>query len=84
MSRSFRARLAVLCGATVALAGGCSNPRQAAYINDQMTQAADAIADIRTNMAGLQSSIDSLRTIVAKQDSTIVKLAVATNVQVVR
>jgi hypothetical protein len=42
------------------------------------------VADIRNTMSGMQDSIDSLRTVVAKQDSTIVKLAAATNVEIVR
>lgn len=83
MSLSLRTTCAAVLGAIV-LAAGCSNPRQAAYMNDQMNQAAQAVADIRTNMAGLQSSIDSLALVVAKQDSTIAKLAAVTNVQVVK
>ena len=75
--------LAAVLGAGLGVAG-CTNPRQAAYLNEQMNQAADAIADVRTTMSIMQSSIDSLVTVVAKQDSTIAKLAFATNVQVVK
>ena len=87
MSPSSRTRRAAIL-ATVLASGGaiaaCSNPRQAAYLNDQMNQAADAIADVRTNMSILQSSIDSLKLVAARQDSTIARLAAATNVQIVK
>jgi hypothetical protein len=87
MSPFARIRRAAVLGATLALvaaASACSNPRQAAYLNDQMNQAADAVADIRTSMSILQSSIDSLRLVVAKQDSTIAKIAAVTNVPIVK
>ena len=84
MSFSSRIRRAALLGALATVAAACSNPRQLAYINDQMNQAAQAVADIRVNMSVLQSSIDSLAQVVAKQDSTIAKLAAVTNVQIVK
>ena len=43
-----------------------------------------AVADIRANLAQMQSTIDSLTLVVAKQDSSIAKLAVATNVQIIK
>lgn len=84
---SVRASRAVVIGAVTvasALVAGCENPRQMAYLNDQMNQAAEAVANIRNNMSGMQSSIDSLTLVVAKQDSTIARLAAATNVQIVK
>ena len=84
---SVRASRAVVIGAVTAasaLVAGCENPRQLAYLNDQMNQAAEAVANIRNNMSGMQSSIDSLTLVVAKQDSTITRLAAATNVQIVK
>ena len=84
---SVRASRAVVIGAVTAasaLVAGCENPRQLAYLNDQMNQAAEAVANIRNNMSGMQSSIDSLTLVVAKQDSTIARLAAATNVQIVK
>jgi hypothetical protein len=77
-------RRTLLIAAVTLVPAGCSSPRQLAYLNDQMNQAAAAVADIRNTMSGMQDSIDSLRTVVAKQDSTIVKLAAATNVEIVR
>ena len=82
--RICRLRHILLVAAVTIVPAACSNPRQLAYLNDQLNQAADAVADIRNTMSGMQDSIDSLRTVVAKQDSTIVKLAAATNVEIVR
>ena len=87
MTSSVRSRHALVIGAITAASAfvaGCDNPRQAAYLNEQMNQAAEAVANIRTNMSGLQLSIDSLTLVVAKQDSTIARLAAATNVQIVK
>jgi hypothetical protein len=87
MSPSHGFRRAALLGATltlVAAASACNSPRQAAYVNDQLNQAAEAVADIRTSMSILQSSIDSLRLVIEKQDSTIAKIAAVTNVQIVK
>ncbi len=86
IARTVRRALVLAAIAAIAAAGatGCANPRQAAYLNDQMNQAAEAIADVRTTMSVLQSSVDSLIAVVAKQDSTIARLAIATNVQVVK
>ncbi|MBM4194649.1 MAG: hypothetical protein FJ202_09775 [Gemmatimonadetes bacterium] len=77
------ARIAVLGGVTAA-ASGCMNPQALADIHEQLTQAADAVNDIRINMDVMRNTIDSLTIVVAKQDSTITRLATATNVQVVK
>lgn len=77
--------LAALLAAVAAVAAGCTaTPRQMAYVNDELNQAADAVNNLRTEIGVLQSSLDSLRTVVAKQDSTIVRMAAVTNVTVVR
>ena len=77
-------RRAFIYFAVLAAAAGCTNPREIAYLNEQMNQAADAIADVRTTMSNMQSSIDSLTLVVAKQDSTIGRIAIATNVQIIK
>lgn len=84
MSVSPRVRRATVLGAIAVVTAGCSSPRQLAYVNDQLNQAAQAVADIRVNMSVMQSSIDSLTLVVTKQDSTIAKLAAVTNVPVVK
>jgi outer membrane murein-binding lipoprotein Lpp len=76
----------VLLALVLALAplSGCTNPAALAELHNQLEQAADAVNDIRMNLATLQSTIDSLTVVAAKQDSIIVKLAVATNVQIIK
>lgn len=77
-------RAVIIIGALVIAPAGCTNPRQLAYVNEQMSQAADAVGEIRVNLSLLQSSIDSLKLVIAKQDSTIARLAAATNVTIVK
>ncbi|MCC7195906.1 MAG: hypothetical protein IT356_10150 [Gemmatimonadaceae bacterium] len=50
----------------------------------QLLEAADAVNDIRVNMGAMQEKLDSLTIVVAKQDSTIERLANATGVQVMK
>ena len=82
--RAPRIRTVFVIGALVLAPAGCANPRQLAYLNDQMNQAADAVGEIRVNLSILQSSIDSLKLVVARQDSTIAKIAAVTNVQIIK
>jgi uncharacterized protein YlxW (UPF0749 family) len=84
MSRTSRAVRLLTIVALTAAAAACSNPRQLAYLNDELNQAAQAVAGLRVEIGTLETSLDSLRTVVAKQDSTIQKLATATNVQIVK
>lgn len=62
----------------------CANPAALAELYNQLEQAGDAVNDIRMNLATMQSTIDSLTLVVTKQDSSIAKLAVATNVQIIK
>lgn len=73
-------------GLILALApvSGCANPAALAELHNQLEQAGDAVNDIRMNLATMQSTIDSLTLVVTKQDSSIAKLAVATNVQIIK
>ena len=61
---------------------GCANPRSLALIQEQLNQAADAVNDIRVTMSVMQSTIDSLVTVVSRQDSTISRLANAAGVPI--
>lgn len=84
MSRIARAvRLLTLAACTTA-AAACTNPRQLAYLNDELNQAAQAVAGLRVEIGTLETSLDSLRAVVAKQDSTIQRIATATNVAIVK
>lgn len=77
-------RLAVTLVACATISAGCTNPRQLAYLNEQLNAAADAMNNLRVEMSVLQSSLDSLRLVVAKQDSTIQRIATVTNVSIIK
>ncbi len=57
----------------------CRNPRVDANIADAMTQAGTAITSLQQDQSILQSQIDSLRTVVARQDTIIQRLAAQAN-----
>lgn len=63
-----------LAGSLVVLAG-CVNPRAEANVAQALNDAANEMAGLRNDIATLQTQLDSLREIVAKQDSTIGRLA---------
>lgn len=78
-------RLLVLGG----LAGGaftvaCSNPRTEANVAQALSDAANEIGGLKNDLAMLQTEIDSLRTIVAKQDTTITHIAAVNNIPITR
>lgn len=81
----FRRRLIpALAAVAVVASNGCSSPKAMLQLQEQLGDAADAVNDIRVNMSVMQDTIDSLRTVVAKQDSTIFRLANATGVQIIK
>lgn len=56
-------------------ASSCRSPIADAQLTEQMRQLADELNGARQDAAGIQSQIDSLRTIVVQQDSVIRQLA---------
>ena len=69
-------RLRALAGAAMlAVASGCRSPQQDAYLIEQLRQMADELNASRQQAADLQSQIDSLRVVVAKQDTLLTRLA---------
>ena len=88
MLRHNRNRLSILAGiaaaAVLGASSGCATPNSLAAMNDQLNQAAEAVNDLRLNVAALQTSIDSLHTVVAKQDTTIGRLANAAGIPVAK
>jgi SMC interacting uncharacterized protein involved in chromosome segregation len=54
---------------------GCRSPQSDAYLLEQMKQMADELNASRQQTADLQTQIDSLRVVVAKQDTLLTKLA---------
>jgi peptidoglycan hydrolase CwlO-like protein len=65
-----------LCAAALILAAAsCANPKVQADIMAEVNRAADEINAQRQDMAILQEQIDSLKTVMTRQDSVIKKLA---------
>ncbi len=84
MSHILRARhVAILALAGAAIAA-CTSPASAARQAQQMSDLGDALNDARNENASLVTTVDSLRLIVAKHDSTLARLANATGVQIVK
>jgi len=54
---------------------GCRSPQSDAYLLEQLKQMADELNASRQQTADLQTEIDSLRVVVAKQDTLLTKLA---------
>jgi rRNA maturation endonuclease Nob1 len=51
---------------------------------EQMIQLSDALNEVRSTTADLNQTLDSIKVVLAKQDSTIAKLANAAGVQVTK
>lgn len=68
------ARFVILLGAS-ALATSCATPREQAAIAQALNDAANEIGGLKSDVAQLQSDLDSLRQVVAKQDTIISRIA---------
>jgi hypothetical protein len=72
-------RSALLRGGCVALvlalAAGCRSPQSDAYLVEQMRQMADELNASRQQTSDLQTQLDSLRSVVARQDTLLTRLA---------
>ena len=80
-----RARhVALIALAGAAIAGCVQSPANAARQAQQFNDISDQLNELRTENATLESVVDSLRTVVAKHDTTIARLANATGVAVVK
>jgi septal ring factor EnvC (AmiA/AmiB activator) len=66
------------------LAPACANPRAEANVASALNDAATEINGLKNDLAQVQTEVDSLRTIVAKQDTTITRLAEVAHVPIVR
>jgi len=75
--RSMRLFLLVCVATSVA---GCGNPRAEANIAQALTDAANEIGGLKNDLAQLQTDLDSLRSVVAKQDTVINRIAAANNI----
>jgi outer membrane murein-binding lipoprotein Lpp len=66
------------------LLAGCGNPRSEAAVAQALNDAASEINGLKSDLADLQVQMDSLRTILAKQDSTISRIAEANHIPISR
>ncbi|MDB4882249.1 MAG: hypothetical protein JWL95_1015 [Gemmatimonadetes bacterium] len=67
-------RRAALATTLVALTS-CRNPQADAYLSEQIRQLGDELNASRQQEAQMQSELDSLRGVVARQDTLLTKLA---------
>lgn len=84
MKRQNRNRAAIVAAITLAAMSGCTTPNGLAALNDRLNEAADAVNHLQMNIATLQTSIDSLNVVVAKQDTTIGRLATAAGIPIAK
>jgi hypothetical protein len=80
--RARRLALIVLTGA--AIAGCVQSPASAAREAQQMNDIGDQLNELRTTTSTLQDLVDSLRTVIAKHDTTLARVANATGVIVAK
>jgi septal ring factor EnvC (AmiA/AmiB activator) len=59
----------------LALMAGCRSPQQDAYLVEQLRQMADELNASRQQTADIQTELDSLRVVVARQDTLLTRLA---------
>ena len=85
MGHSIRVRHVVLAVAAGATITACvQSPASAAREAQQFNDIGDQLNDLRNENANLESLVDSLRTVVAKHDTTLARVASATGVAVVK
>ena len=75
-------QLAAICGGGLALAAAsaCVSPRTQAATAQALNDAASEIDGLKGDVAQVQSDLDSLRQVVAHQDTVINRLAALNNV----
>ena len=61
--------------AALASVAGCRSPQSDTYLLEQLKQMADELNASRQQAADLQAQMDSLRIVVAKQDTLLTRLA---------
>jgi hypothetical protein len=74
-SRSRHVLRAAWIAAALALSAGCRSPQQDAYLIEQIRQMGDELNASRQQAADLQAQLDSLRVVVARQDTLLTRLA---------
>jgi outer membrane murein-binding lipoprotein Lpp len=66
-------RLFIIWSATIVCAA-CGNPRSETAVAQALNDAANEIGGLKNDIAQLQTDVDSLRQVVARQDSAITKI----------
>ena len=66
------------------LATACGNPRAEANTAQALNDAANEIGGLKSDLAQLETELDSLRGVVAKHDTTIAHLAAVANVPITK
>jgi len=68
-------RLSLVALVSLAALSACVNPRTEANVATALNDAANEMAGLKNDLAVLQTQLDSLRGVVAKQDTVIGRLA---------
>ncbi|MEI6812794.1 MAG: hypothetical protein WCL36_01305 [bacterium] len=83
-SRSAACRVVVLAAVLVVGASSCSTPQSEAARAQQVLEIGDAVNATKNEISEMRGTLDSLRVVVAKQDTTIARLANVTGVVVLK
>ena len=59
---------------SITLVASCTNPRAEAAVAQALNDAANEIGGLKNDIAQLQTDVDSLRQVVARQDSAITRI----------
>lgn len=70
-----RIRQLLLLGAATTLTGSCRDPRAEANIAQAMMDVGTQITSMQQDYASLQGQVDSLRGVIARQDTILSRLA---------
>jgi uncharacterized protein YceH (UPF0502 family) len=64
----------LLVSSAALFSAACGNPRSEAAVAQALNDAANEIGGLKSDIAQLQTDLDSLRNVVARQDSTITRI----------
>jgi peptidoglycan hydrolase CwlO-like protein len=67
----------LLIASAIASSVGCANPRAEAATAQALNDAANEIGGLKNDVAQLQTDLDSLRSVVAKQDTVLTRIVAA-------
>jgi hypothetical protein len=69
-------RFLIVAAAAISFVG-CTNPRAEAATAQALNDAANEIGGLKNDVAQLQTDLDSLRSVVARQDSVLTRIVAA-------